>query len=175
MTDDVILVFPPVSDDLVSSGLRHLTMLLDARGFKTDGGGLGGTYGYAVEYDNAVFSLHPFCWCDMDDCPWCKSCSCPPDAYTYFIDDQVSTEDDYFAGIGDRSHKRRIEPVLEKRCGFCNGTDPRAPNFLHKDTGTTVSFYKYIGRGMEVDLRGDWLTILDDCIRSFASTKGDTL
>lgn len=40
------------------------------------------------------------------------------------------------------------------------------PNFLHKPTGTRIDFYKYIGRGMECDVRGDWRTILAECVRS---------
>lgn len=35
------------------------------------GGLLGGMYGYGIKYENDVFMMHPFCWCDKDDCGWC--------------------------------------------------------------------------------------------------------
>lgn len=40
------------------------------------------------------------------------------------------------------------------------------PNFCHKETGTTVSWYKYIGRDMEMNMRGEWSVILKDCLGS---------
>ena len=27
--------------------------------------------GYAVHFDNATFYMHPYCWCDKEDCPQC--------------------------------------------------------------------------------------------------------
>lgn len=47
-----------------------------------------------------------------------------------------------------------------------------APNFEHKPTGSTVDFYKYLGRGMQVNLTEDWQTILRDCVASL-STRAD--
>jgi hypothetical protein len=38
-----------------------------------------------------------------------------------------------------------------------------APNFLHKPTTSTVSFYKYLGRSMNADLNGQWADIINDC------------
>ena len=26
---------------------------------------------YGVEHENDVFMMHPFCWCERQDCPWC--------------------------------------------------------------------------------------------------------
>lgn len=44
------------------------------------------------------------------------------------------------------------------------------PNFQHKPTGTTVNWYKYLGRGMEIDVRGaSWRDIFDDCLRSLTT------
>ena len=40
------------------------------------------------------------------------------------------------------------------------------PNFLHKPSGSRISWYKYIGRGMETDLKADWRTILAECVAS---------
>lgn len=43
------------------------------------------------------------------------------------------------------------------------------PNFRHKPTGTTVNFYKYLGRGMRVSLHGQpWEQVIEDCLNSLA-------
>lgn len=37
-----------------------------------DGGyGLGGENGYGVDYENDIFMMHPFCWCENETCRWC--------------------------------------------------------------------------------------------------------
>lgn len=56
---------------------------------------------YGADVDNSVFMMHPYCWCESEDCPWC--------------------EDD-------------------------------APNFHYKPTGLKVKWYKYIGRGEEINM-----------------------
>lgn len=44
------------------------------------------------------------------------------------------------------------------------------PNFLHKRTGFSVNWYKYIGRGMEWDetliTKSEWRKIYNECIDS---------
>lgn len=55
-------------------GLVHLTEVLTNKVFKGEwqgGGVLGGMYGYGVNYENDTFMMHPFCWCEKDDCGWC--------------------------------------------------------------------------------------------------------
>lgn len=43
-----------------------------------DGGfGLGGENGYGVDYENDVFMMHPYCWCDKLSCPWCGDKEAP--------------------------------------------------------------------------------------------------
>jgi len=27
---------------------------------------------YGIHFDNAVFEMHPYCWCDKDECPQCS-------------------------------------------------------------------------------------------------------
>ncbi len=27
---------------------------------------------YGTEYENKIFSLHPYCWCEKDDCEYCS-------------------------------------------------------------------------------------------------------
>jgi hypothetical protein len=62
--------------------------------------------------------------------------------------------DDYGAWVEANPH--------DPTCGVV------VPNFLHKPSGSTVNFYKYIGRGMEVDLREDWQAILRECVQSLS-------
>lgn len=28
---------------------------------------------YGTDYENEVFMMHPFCWCEKSDCAWCGS------------------------------------------------------------------------------------------------------
>lgn len=68
---------PAAEDDAISVSLRLLTQQLIARGHGEGGGGFGGEFGYGVEFENDVFMMHPFCWCERDDCLWCGgSCGC---------------------------------------------------------------------------------------------------
>ena len=60
------------SNDAVSEMLRNLTREIDARGLAERGAGaLGGVYGYGCDYENDVFLMHRYCWCDEPDCKWC--------------------------------------------------------------------------------------------------------
>jgi hypothetical protein len=71
-TDKIEFVFPAVSDDFLSEWLRSLTKRLYVKtGAPWYGGFLGGEYGYGVNFENDVFMMHPYCWCDYDDCKWC--------------------------------------------------------------------------------------------------------
>lgn len=48
-------------------------------------------------------------------------------------------------------------------CAWCFGP---APNFLHKPSQSKVWWYKYIGRGMETDIKQTWSTLFGDCLES---------
>lgn len=48
------------------------------------------------------------------------------------------------------------------------------PNFRHHATGTEVRWYKWIGRSMEVDVRGDWSMIVAECLASASPAAGST-
>ena len=71
MDAEVIIVLPERSEDCISGGLRMLTRRLCDLTGESGIGGLGGRYGYGIEYENDVFMMHPYCWCDKDGCPWC--------------------------------------------------------------------------------------------------------
>lgn len=32
---------------------------------------LGGKFGYGANYENDVFMMHPYCWCEKEECNWC--------------------------------------------------------------------------------------------------------
>jgi len=57
----------------ISEGLVELTKMCHLAGHDISAGLLGGEFGYGARVDNDVFMMHPFCWCDKDDCPWCES------------------------------------------------------------------------------------------------------
>lgn len=42
------------------------------------GGLLGGEFGYGQNFENDVFMMHPFCWCERDDCGWCAGIGAMP-------------------------------------------------------------------------------------------------
>lgn len=73
MSVEVEIVLPPRDEDEISDGLRRITKaLFDSNPDEFDGGyGLGGEHGYGENYENDVFMMHRFCWCDRDSCPWC--------------------------------------------------------------------------------------------------------
>lgn len=65
------------NDDALSHGLYVLSETI-IRGLMPDerGGGLGGDFGYGANYENDVFLMHRFCWCESEDCLWCGGSSC---------------------------------------------------------------------------------------------------
>jgi hypothetical protein len=77
-TGEVICqVFGPpnalTSGDALSQGLYALSELI-IRGLQPDerGGGLGGEFGYGANFENDVFMMHRYCWCESEDCAWCE-------------------------------------------------------------------------------------------------------
>lgn len=164
------IVLPECSDDKISEDLRYLTDVLRKLGADTSEGLLGGTNGYGAYFENDVFMMHPYCWCEQDDCPWCVGCTCH-DVYIYYVDGK---EVDFRTWINAPAARRTDKLISESRCAYCRDEIKRAPNFLHKPSGTTISWYKYIGRGMDINLygnadlneHGDWVTIFNDCLES---------
>lgn len=49
----------------------ELTRQLSLKTGNSGGFGLGGENGYGIDYENDVFMMHPFCWCESYDCLWC--------------------------------------------------------------------------------------------------------
>lgn len=52
-------------------------------------------------------------------------------------------------------------------CAWCGETE--APYFHHKESGSKVWWYKWIGRGMEIKTTlsdEDWVSMVEECIES---------
>ena len=70
-----IIITPPIASTNIDLDLVNLTEYLTKKVFGGErqvGGGLGGEFGYGVDYENDVFMMHCFCWCEKDDCKWCN-------------------------------------------------------------------------------------------------------
>lgn len=93
-------------ESLVSGGLMEIT-----KRFKNN---YGEDYQYGANIDNEIFMMHPYCWCEKDDCRWC---------------------------------------------------DGENPNFLHKESGFAVDWYKYISKNMKISNPNDadFVDILKEC------------
>lgn len=144
---------PVCREDAVSSGLRAITAELQRITGEGPLGLLGGENGYGVEFENDVFMMHPFCWCERADCAWCLECECPEGAEEFSVGGEVVDFERYcdeYELTGNANRSFRVVPELE--CANCvkRRTVGFAPNFLFKPTGTKIEWYKYIGRGMKM-------------------------
>lgn len=68
----ITIEIPVVDKSMVASGLVELTKRLAEANAPISHGLLGGEFGYGADYDSPVFMMHPFCWCEKDECPWCR-------------------------------------------------------------------------------------------------------
>lgn len=150
----VTIIIPAKSDDdELSDRLRALTEVISTTKRLDTGYGLGGENGYGVDFSNDVFSMHPYCWCDKDDCPWCCGCWCEEGASCPWCRGEHR-----YAEYG------ALPPNEWPNLG--------APNFWYKPSGFRVWWYKWIGRGMEVygdqsDIGG----IFNHCLESLKLNK----
>jgi hypothetical protein len=146
---------PGRSEDGLSSALRVLTHQLTVKQSEADrsGGVFGGEYGYGVSFENDVFLMHPYCWCDNAECPWCAGCACADDA----------TQCAWCRGVHRWAERGALPPHEWPSLG--------APHFWHKPTGLRVWWYKYIGRGMEMHpgTATDVEFVINACLASIGS------
>ena len=134
---------------------------------------------YGTSFENDIFMMYPFCWCDKDDCPWCAGCTCPSEAFHYFVDGKEVSFDEWmdffkrevdgkvstldhseWMKLADEVNRRRTESH-DVACDFCKtggvatskgGEAGRtAPNFWYKPADFKVWWYKYIGRDTETN------------------------
>jgi hypothetical protein len=82
-----------LSSERITRDLRSLTSRLVDLGYTTLAGALGGEDDYGAAFENEVFGMHPYCWCERPVCSWRLGCTCEDDAYLYFIDDQMVTSE----------------------------------------------------------------------------------
>lgn len=104
---------------------------------------------YGIDLNTAVFSMHTYCWCEKEDCPWCgPSCECER-----YDDDTFTLCERHSYGWG---------------CEYGAIPGYSAPNFWHKPTDFKVWWYKWIGRSMETEgpMPTDWEGLLKECLES---------
>jgi len=152
-TINIHFVTPPVASTRIDNDLIKLTQKLTKKIFNgvwQGGGILGGEFGYGVNYENDVFIMHTFCWCDKDACPWC-----------------------FTPGLSDTKLRSKRAKIAKKHGGFF-GEYGHAPNFYYKKSKFGIVWYKWIGRDMEFNREisdKEWKQIYGDCIKSFTSNK----
>lgn len=203
---DVTIVLPAISNDRVSTDLRHLTRLLvEGNHAEHVGGGLGGKHGYGADYTNDVFAMRHYYWgdceCDFDEAEgvWDRTHEHASFCYQQVIRQRGYL--DYDSGVAYQKRQEINEKVVTQVCAemglddvhgsavHCTCTYDNewkswraandhapacgivAPNFLHKASGSEVRFYKYLGRGMNVDLHADWVTIFADVLASLPAGR----
>lgn len=70
--EKIEVIIPKGASTKVDWGLVELTRQIGLKTKQSGGYGLGGTNGYGIEFENDIFMMHPFCWCEDDDCKWCS-------------------------------------------------------------------------------------------------------
>jgi hypothetical protein len=138
--EKLVIVFPPTASTNIDNDLVNLTEFLSKKLKLETGFGLGGEFGYGVDFENDTFMMHHFCWCGQDNCDWC-------------------------AMNGKRLQKRLLKKYGNKE--WAEGGI--APNFWYKPTGFMIEWYKWIGRDMEFSKKlkpAQWKKIYKDCIKS---------
>ena len=193
MKNNLHIVIPSVSQDKVSNGLYELSeALAELNPEKQHHGFLGGDYGYGQEFENDVFMMFPYYWgdctCGYEEkaLEWYSTHkhkeSCYQAEYNK-IEDTLHNDKEAkelckkfgiawdegkgsaihcTCGFNEESMKWENENEHKDDCPMIR------PNFLHKPTGFSVSWYKYIGRGMNfenISKRG-WEKVLKECFES---------
>jgi hypothetical protein len=159
----ITVVLPAVEDSEVAFGLRRLTRTLVANGYGDLSAGLGGEDGYGVTFENEVFSMHPYCWCEQDACAWCANCTCTDAAWTYLLDGAPSDYDGWF--MAQAAGQDAVQ-VFTPNCHWCLHPELKRANFEHKASGTKITWYKYLGRSMELSIKEEWTSVLGQCLAS---------
>lgn len=185
------IILPHISDDQISKDLRHITKtLVELTGENDVQGFLGGEFGYGQEFRNDVFEMHPFWWgdctCGWDDMQFDFEENNPHDEHCFQSELKRRNPDDIFDGAIALADERGISrhgcysycncnyKVLEdefyaEHPNHESGCKIVAPNFLHYASDFQVSWYKYIGRDMEVNREltlKQWADILEECLNS---------
>lgn len=153
MSTDIQIITPPVANesDALDAGLVALTEAISKRDADLVAHGfLGGDFGYGAQFENEVFMMHPFCWCEQVDCLWC----------TIWLSNETDCSE-------EEAHAHRDKQIAQLAPIYGEGVH-QAPNFWHKRTGLMVHWYKWIGRGMEITNpnAADFSEVLRECMES---------
>lgn len=73
MTKSHRILIPSESNNIIGTLLRTITkniVLKHPQSYIM--GILGGEFGYGAEWDSKVFTMHPYCWCERDECEYCN-------------------------------------------------------------------------------------------------------
>lgn len=162
---DIEIILPAVSDEPVADMLRAITEAIVLRDEKKwVGGFLGGHFGYGAEWNSDVFLMHPYCWCETEDCPWCGGCFCPSNTWRdepskYLEGDKCA----WCRGVHRHAEYGALPPDEHPHYG--------APNFWHKSSGLRIWWYKYIGRDMQVvgDAPPNLTPLFRECLEDVAA------
>jgi hypothetical protein len=75
MSNEIQIIMPAGAmgasefDDVLDSALRAIAVAAS-----TDPGGEWAEK-YGTAFENDEFMMHPYCWCEEDECPWCGGCA----------------------------------------------------------------------------------------------------
>jgi hypothetical protein len=136
----VKIILPKTASTSIEMDLVKLTEFLSKKFNLYGGSGLGGDNGYGVDFENDVFMMKPFCWCDREDCDWCA--------------------------VNTKKLQRRLLKKFKNKDWAEKGI---APNFWHKPSGFMIRWYKFIGRDMEFSKEikpREWKKIYSEVIKS---------
>ncbi len=140
---EIEIIIPSNSPgDFLSDSLRSLTAAVEKLKGKEEFYGLGGPHGYGSEFENETFLLHPYCWCEQEDCPWCGECQVGfpevqhgPDCYQSKLDSLrrkhgEKTDWGYSVGFDNKKYDR----ARTKLCKAM-GLNPRFGSEVHCTCG----------------------------------------
>lgn len=89
------------NDDIIDKFLRELSL-------KIEGNDKNWCTKYGTDFENDVFMIHRFCWCDREDCPWCSGCRCPDSAFHYFLDGKEVSYSEYQKVFDDTGYEEMV-------------------------------------------------------------------
>jgi hypothetical protein len=151
--EKIEIILPPVASSDREMDLVNLTEYLSKKLKLDTSFGLGGEYGYGVDYENDTFMMKPYCWCEQEDsCLWCMM-NDPKENKNY---DKM---------------KKEITKRFGKECADWGG----APQFYYKPTKFWIRWYKWIGRDNEYGKKisdKEWRKMIEKCIKSILPQKG---
>lgn len=127
---------------------------------------------YGTDYENDVFMMHRYCWCEKPECLWC----------TIWLSNETDCSEDEA-----RAYREKQVAWVREKYGDWAAEHPAAPNFWFKPTGFQLRWYKYIGRGMKGSshgLPGDFMQqifathpngmTVDQAVEKWAKAEEDT-